>query len=62
MMMSPSSRASATALIVSSVIWPAGTITHTARGLESFEAKSSSEVEPIMPSASTAFTAGWLTS
>ena len=48
--------------MVLSVISPAGTITQTARGFSSFEAKSASEDEPVAPSASTAFTASGKTS
>src|SRR5438270_4653656 len=62
MIASPSSNTSATALIVLSVISPAGTITHAARGFSSFTANSWSDPEPVMPSASTALTASALTS
>ena len=57
MITSPGSSTSESAAIVLSVMSPAGTITHAARGFSSFAAKSSSDDEPMAPSASSAFTA-----
>src|ERR1700675_1629795 len=50
MMMSPGSILEASAITVSSVGLPAGTITQAARGFESFLTKSSRELEPVAPS------------
>ncbi len=59
MITSSGSNTSATALIVSWVIEPAGTITQAVRGFSSLAASSASDLEPVIPSA---FTASGLTS
>jgi hypothetical protein len=59
---SPGSRTSANDPIVSSVIRPAGTITHAVRGFSSLEAKSGSESAPVAPLATAALTASGETS
>ena len=53
--MSPGSSTSATASIVLVVMPPAGTMTHTARGVSSFAASSASDEAPSAPSATSAF-------
>src|SRR6478609_3818360 len=50
MMVSPGSSRSASACTVSSVMWPAGTITHTTRGAGSAATRASSEAPAIAPS------------
>src|SRR5712672_4769599 len=55
MMMSPDSSFGARSCKVASTT-PAGTISHTARGLDSFFTKSSSEEEPMDPSLLSCFT------
>ena len=62
MIVSPGSSTSASAVIVLSVMSPAGTITHAARGFSSFSAKSASEEAPNAPSAASACTASGETS
>jgi hypothetical protein len=62
MIVSPSSSTSASEAIVLSVMSPAGTMTHAARGFSSFATNSSSDAEPVAPSASSAFTAAGKTS
>ena len=59
--MSPAERCSAIAAIVESVT-EAGTMIHTVRGVESFEARSAISVAPIAPSAASVLTASGLTS
>ena len=50
MIASPDSSTSATSWTTCSVIWPAGTITQTARGASSFSASSFSEKVGTAPS------------
>jgi hypothetical protein len=59
---SPASRCSATPCTVVSVIWPAGTITHTALGALSFPASSSREAAGSAPSEASCEIASGLTS
>jgi hypothetical protein len=57
MMASPGSISFASASMVSSVIRPAGSITHAVRGFSSFLTKSSSALAPAAPSAASPATA-----
>ena len=50
MIASPASSFAASSLTVLSVISPAGTMTHAARGFSSLATKSSSESAPVAPS------------
>src|SRR5918995_4705906 len=59
---SPESSSAAIAFTVDSVMWPAGTITQTARGAVSFDASSASEAAPSAPSATSVSIAAGLTS
>ena len=62
MIVSPSPRRAASSVTVDSVISPAGTMIHARRGTSSLATKSSSELEPVAPSATSAATASGLTS
>ena len=62
MTVSPGSSLPASSFTVDSVISPAGTMIQAWRGGSSFATKSSSELEPVAPSRSSAATASALTS
>ncbi len=62
MIASPASNLDASSFTVLSVISPAGTITHAARGLSSLETKSSSDSAPVAPSPARSSIAFGLTS
>ena len=62
MITSPAWKTAPTAVIVSSVIWPAGTMIQALRGVSSLDANSSSELAPTAPSATSAATAAGDTS
>ena len=62
MIASPDSSTPSSPCTVSSVIFPAGTITQTERGALSFAARSASEAAPVAPSPSSPLTASGLTS